>query len=152
MVPGKGSEARLARQHRPSEGMKGARATTHGLWLAFQGESPEDICHVIASEYDYDLMQTVDDIRPDYAFNEICQETVPQAIISALESISFEDAIRNAISLGGDADTLAAIAGPIAEAIHGIPNELKAQVENRYLTGESDMLEIITEIYDLWKL
>ena len=133
--------------HNHPEGMKGARATTHAIWLAFQGERSEDIRQVIASEYDYDLTQTVDDIRPSYAFNEICQETVPQAITCALESISFEEAIRNAISLGGDADTLAAIAGPIAEAMHGIPSELKARVKNHYLAGESDILEIIEEMY-----
>ena len=133
--------------HNHPEGMKGARATTHAIWLAFQGESPEDIRQVITSEYDYDLTQTVDDIRPAYDFNVTCQGTVPQAITCALESESFEDAVRNAISLGGDADTLAAIAGPIAEAMHGIPNELKEPAENRCLTGESNILKIIRELY-----
>ncbi len=133
--------------HNHPEGMKGARATTHAIWLAFQGESPEDIRHIITSEYAYDLTQTVDDIRPNYTFSVISQDTVPQAITCALESISFEDAIRNAISLGGDADTLAAIAGPIAEAMYGIPNELKVQVENRHLTGESEILGIMETMY-----
>ena len=78
------------------------------------------IREVIATEYDYDLTQTVDDMRPDYFFNETCHGTVPQAITCALEADSFEDAVRNAISLGGDSDTLGAIAGPIAEALHGM--------------------------------
>ena len=133
--------------HNHPEGMKGARATTHAIWLAFQGETPEDIRHVIASEYDYDLTQTVDEIRPDYSFDVTCQGSVPQAITCALESVSYEDAIRNAISLGGDSDTLAAIAGPIAEAFHGIPDELKSQTEDRYLSDAPDILEVIQEMY-----
>ena len=127
--------------------MKGARATTHAIWLAFQGESPTDIRKVIASEYGYDLTQTVDEIRPSYLFDVTCQGTVPQAITCALESVSYEDAVRNAISLGGDADTLAAIAGPIAEALHGIPDELKERTESIYLTDAADMLEVLEEMY-----
>ena len=133
--------------HNHREGMKGARATTHAIWLAYQGENPNDIRQVIASEYDYDLTQTVDEIRPDYFFDVTCQGSVPQAITCALESVSYEDAVRNAISLGGDADTLAAIAGSIAEALHGIPDELKAQTETRYLTAVPDILEVIGEMY-----
>ena len=133
--------------HNHSEGMKGARATTHAIWLAFQGESPTNIRQVITAEYSYDLTKTVDEIRPDYAFDVTCQGTVPQAITCALESVGYEDAVRNAISLGGDADTLAAIAGAIAEAMHGIPDEIKRQAEDRYLTEAPDMLEIIHEVY-----
>ena len=133
--------------HNHPEGMKGARATTHAIWLAFRGEDPANIRQAIASEYGYDLTQTVDSIRPDYTFDETCQGTVPQAIICALESVSYEDAVRNAISLGGDADTLAAIAGAIAEAMHGIPDALKRQVEDRYLAEALDILEVIQEVY-----
>ena len=133
--------------HNHPEGMKGARATTHALWLAFHGEDPTDIRQTIASEYGYDLTKTVDEIRPDYAFDVKCQGTVPQAITCALESVSYEDAVRNAISLGGDADTLAAIAGAIAEAMHGIPDALKNQAEDRYLTDAADMLDVIQEMY-----
>ena len=79
----------------------------------------------IEKEYDYDLSRTLDEIRPGYQFNETCQDTVPQAIIAFLESKDFEDAIRNAISLGGDSDTLAAITGSIAEAAYGIPDWIK---------------------------
>ena len=85
--------------------------------------------------------------KPNYAFDETCQGTVPQAITCALESVSYEDAVRNAISLGGDADTLVAIAGAIAEAMHGIPDEIKRQAEDRYLAEASDMLEVIHEVY-----
>lgn len=133
--------------HNHPEGMKGARATTHAICLAFQGDNPEDIRRIIASEYGYDLTQTVDEIRPDYSFDVTCQGSVPQAITCALESVSYEDAVRNAISLGGDSDTLAAIAGPIAEALHGVPDELKEQTETRYLTDAPDILEVIREMY-----
>ena len=133
--------------HNHPEGIKGARATTHAIWLAFQGERSEDIRQVITTEYGYDLTQTVDEIRPDYSFDITCQGTVPQAITCALESASYEDAVRNAISLGGDADTLAAIAGPIAEALHGIPNELKERAESVYLSDFPDILEVIRKMY-----
>lgn len=79
----------------------------------------------IEKVYGYDLSRTLDEIRPTYRFNETCQETISEAIIAFLESPDFEDAIRNAISLGGDSDTLAAITGSIAEAAYGIPDEIK---------------------------
>jgi ADP-ribosylglycohydrolase len=79
----------------------------------------------IPALFGYDLSQTLDDIRPTYRFNESCQETVPQAIIAFLESMGFEDAIRNAISLGGDSDTLAAITGSIAEAAYVVPDWIR---------------------------
>ena len=79
----------------------------------------------IEGEYGYDLSRTLDEIRPGYRFNETCQGTVPQAILAFLESHDFEDAIRNAISLGGDSDTLAAITGSIAEAAYGVPRHIE---------------------------
>lgn len=133
--------------HNHPEGIKGARATTHAIWLAYQAESPAGIRQIITSEYGYDLTQTTDEIRPSYFFDITCQGTVPQAITCALESASYEDAVRNAISLGGDADTLAAIAGPIAEALHGISNELKERAEKRYLSDFPDILEVMREMY-----
>ena len=99
----------------------------------------------IADAYGYDLSRSVDDIRPGYRFNEICQTTVPEAITCALESDSFEDAIRNAVSLGGDSDTLAAIAGPIGEALHGIPADIRAEAEDRYIPA--DILRVVREMY-----
>lgn len=133
--------------HNHPEGIRGARATTHAIWLAYQGEDPAIIREVITDEYYYDLARTVSAIRPGYRFDSTCQGTVPQAITCALESDSFEDAVRNAISLGGDADTLAAIAGPIAEALHGIPEAIIEHVENHYLTDAPDIHEVIRKMY-----
>ncbi len=133
--------------HNHPEGMKGARATTHAIWLAFQNENPDAIRDIISREYGYDFSKSVDEIRPDYSFDVTCQGSVPQAITCALESNSFEDAIRNAISLGGDSDTLAAIAGPIAEAMHRIPEEYIEKVRIDFLSNSSDICEIIDSIY-----
>ena len=133
--------------HNHPEGMKGARATVHAIWLALNGGDPETIRATVAAEYAYDLSRTVDEIRPCYAFNETCQETVPESITCALESTCFEDAIRNAVSLGGDSDTVAAIAGPIAEALHGIPGAIKAQARERYLADARDMVAVMEEMY-----
>ncbi len=134
--------------HNHPEGIKGARATTHAIWLAFQKHTPEHIRRTIEHEYGYDLSRTVDKIRPDYTFDETCQETVPEAITCALESTSFEDAVRNAISLGGDSDTLAAIAGPIAEALHGVPKDLVVRAK-QYLPA--DIIGVIEKLYARWK-
>lgn len=128
--------------HNHPEGVKGAMATADAIFLCrfyFGGycreyeqpindnptECKRRIKDYIEKTYGYKLSQTLDEIRPNYRFNETCQETVPQAIIAFLESRDFEDAIRNAISLGGDSDTLAAITGSIAEAAYGIPNWIK---------------------------
>lgn len=133
--------------HNHPEGIKGARATTYAIWLAYRGVKPETIREIIIADCRYDLTRTVDEIRRDYFFDITCQGSVPPAITCALESESFEDAIRNAISLGGDADTLAAIAGPIAEALHGIPDELIEQTKTFYLSPAPDILKIIQEMY-----
>ena len=133
--------------HDHPEGMKGARATVHAVWLALNGEDPAAIRATVEAEYRYDLSRTVDEIRPDYEYNETCQETVPESITCALESTSFEDAMRNAVSLGGDSDTLAAIAGPIAEALHGIPGEMRAAARERYLGDAPDIAAVIEEMY-----
>ena len=133
--------------HDHPEGVKGAQATTHAIWLAYQGENVATIREVITTEYGYNLTQPVDDIRSDYAFDMTCQGTVPQAITCALESESYEDAVRNAISLGGDSDTLGSIAGGIAEALHGIPEDIKVEAENHFLAKAPDMIELIREMY-----
>ena len=93
--------------------------------------------------FGYDLTGTLDEIRPTYQFNESCQDTVPQAIIAFLESTDFEDAIRNAISLGGDSDTLAAITGSIAEAAYDVPDEIKEK-------ALSFLDKPLTEVYERW--
>lgn len=109
--------------HNHPEGVKGAEATAVAIYLAKTGSTIADIKAHIENHY-YKLNFTLDEIRDDYEFNETCQDTVPQAIKAFLESTNFEDAIRNAISIGGDSDTLAAITGGIAEAYYGVPKEI----------------------------
>lgn len=111
--------------HDHPKGIKGAESTTAAIFLARTGHSKEEIKSYIKREFGYDLSRTLDEIRPAYQFNESCQDTAPQAIIAFLESTDFEDAIRNAISLGGDSDTLAAITGSIAEAAYGVPQWIR---------------------------
>ena len=111
--------------HNHPEGIKGAVAVAHAIFLARHGIDKLDIQQTIDSEYGYDLQRSVDQIRPTYTFDETCQRTVPEAIIAFLESEDYESAVRLAISLGGDADTLACITGSIAEAFYGgVPDEI----------------------------
>ena len=110
--------------HNHSEGLKGAEATAVAIFLARSGKNLLEIRDYITKNY-YPLNFTLDGIRDSYEFNESCQDTVPQALEAFFESNSFEDAIRNAISIGGDSDTLAAITGGIAEAYYGIPTEIR---------------------------
>lgn len=105
--------------HNHPEGIKGAQATATAIYLARTGSTKDDIRQYVEHAFQYDLSKTCDQIRPSYRFDESCQGTVPQAIIAFLESNDFEDAIRLAISLGGDSDTLACITGSIAEAFYG---------------------------------
>ena len=111
--------------HNHPEGIKGAQATAAAIFLARTGCSKQEIRGYIEKKYQYNLHRRLDAIRPVYKFNETCQKTVPEAIIAFLESDSFEDAIRCAVSLGGDTDTLTAIAGSIAEAAYGIPEDIR---------------------------
>ena len=110
--------------HNHPEGMKGAAATAVAIHLARSGKAATEIRAEIARRFGYDLSMSVDEIRPVYRYNETCQDTVPQALVCALEAQDFEDAIRNAISIGGDSDTLAAIAGGVAEACFGVPSAI----------------------------
>ena len=128
------SYAVTAVTHDHPEGIKGAEATACAIYLARTGRSWDEIRTFIEDNY-YRLDFTLDEIRPTYEFNETCQDTVPQAIEAFLESRSFEDAIRNAISVGGDSDTLAVITGSIAEAFYGIPDELKKQAIGQFRFG-----------------
>ena len=104
--------------HNHPEGIKGAQATALAILLARNGESKEDIRQAITGRFGYNLDRTVDEIRPAYAFDVTCQGSVPESIICFLDSTSWEDAVKNAISLGGDADTMACIAGGIAQAFY----------------------------------
>ena len=116
--------------HNHPEGIKGAESTALAIFLARTGSSKETIRARVTDMFGYNLDRTVDDIRPSYRFNESCQETVPEAIVAFLDPDSYEDAIRNAVSLGGDSDTLACITGGIAEAFYGgVPDEITARVE-----------------------
>jgi len=131
--------------HNHPEGIKGALAVSDAVWMALNSARPDAIRAQISATYGYDMNRTVDSIRPDYEFNESCMKTVPEAIICALEACDFEDAIRNAVSLGGDSDTLAAITGSLAEALFTIPDELCKEAVDRL---PQDMRIVIAQMYD----
>ncbi len=126
------SDAVTGVTHNHPEGLKGARAVTAAVFLARQGADMAAILDYIRARY-YPLDFTLDGIRPRYTFDVSCQGSVPQAIEAFAESTGFEDAVRNAVSIGGDSDTIAAIAGSIAEAYYGIPDDLRRQALG-YLT------------------
>jgi len=129
--------------HNHPEGIKGAQATAAIIYLARNGAGKDFLKEFVERSFGYDLSPTLDEMRPDYKFNETCQGTVPQAIISLLESTDFEDAIRNAISLGGDSDTLACITGSMAEAFYGgVPEHITGQALS-YL--DDDLKAVVTQ-------
>ncbi len=131
--------------HNHSEGIKGAQATSFAIYLARQGSSKEEIRDNITKLFEYDLTHNLDEIRPKYGFDESCQGSMPQAIIAFLESGDFEDAVRKAVSLGGDADTLACITGSIAEAFYGqVPPKIKHEVLKRL---PQEFIRIIDKFY-----
>ncbi len=114
--------------HDHPQGIRGAEATATAVYLACHGGTKDEIRRVIHRDY-YPLDFTLDGIRGSYGFDVTCQGTVPQAIEAFLESEDFEDAIRNAVSIGGDSDTLAAITGGIAEAYYGVPDAIRRTAE-----------------------
>lgn len=130
--------------HNHPEGIKGAQATVLAVYLARERRDPAYIRAAVTEFSGYDLERTVDDIRPGYHFDVTCQGSVPEALICALEATSFEDAMRNAISIGGDSDTIAAIAGPLAEARFGIPEDIGTQAWARV---PADMREVMETLY-----
>ena len=130
--------------HNHPEGMRGAAATASAVFLARTGSSRAEIRAYVTEVYGYDLTRSVDEIRPGYVFNETSQRTVPEALTCVLEATSFEDAIRNAISIGGDSDTIAAIAGGIAEAMFGIPDDIANEVWPKL---PLDMRQVLTRLY-----
>lgn len=118
--------------HNHIEGIKGAQATAAAIFLARNGKTKSEIKAYIEEQFGYDLHRTCDEIRPHYQFEESCQRTVPEAIVAFLDSSDFENAIRLAVSLGGDSDTLACITGGIAEAFYKkIPEEIVLQMWQR---------------------
>jgi len=136
------SKVVTATTHNHHEGIKGAEAVVAAIFMARCGFTKSEIRDKIVKNY-YPLNFTIDEIRDTYEFNETCQETVPQAIEAFLESTSFEDAIRTAVSLGGDSDTLAAITGSIAEAYYGVPEAIRDKALE-YLDEE------LLKIYEEW--
>ena len=126
--------------HNHPEGIKGAESTAAVIFLSRTGHSKAEIRAYVEREFGYDLSRTCDEIRPGYFHIESCQQTVPEAITAFLEGTDFEDVIRTAVSLGGDCDTLAAIAGSMAEAFYGVPEELKQQCLSRLDAPLRDLL------------
>lgn len=132
--------------HNHPEGIKGAQATASAIWHARQHHRKAEIKTYIESQFGYDLGERLDDIRRAYQYNETCQESVPQAIVAFLESNSYEDAIRNAISIGGDSDTLACITGGIAEAYYGgVPKHIR---EYALAKLDQHLYKIVTAFMD----
>ncbi len=133
--------------HDHPEGIRGAQAVAAAVYLARTGKAKEQIRDYIQQHY-YDLDFTIDAIRPSYRFDVTCQGSVPQAIVCFLEARDFEDAIRNAISLSGDSDTQAAMAGAIAEAFFGIPEKIQEEALDRLDATLMDYLdECMDQIY-----
>ena len=135
------AEETAAVSHNHPEGIKGAQAVVAAIYLARTGKSKQAIREYIEATSFYDLNFTCDEIRPDYHFNPSCQGTVPEAIVAFLESTDFETAIRLAISLGGDSDTLACITGGIAEAFYGISEDWKIEVLRRLPEAFAEVIE-----------
>jgi hypothetical protein len=128
--------------HNHPEGVKGAQAVALCIFMARNGSTKEEIRAAIQSEFGYNLDFTCDQIRPTYEWNGTCQGSVPQAIVAFLDGSDFEDCVRNAISIGGDSDTIGSITGSIAEAYYGIPQGVKEKAMS-YLPAEFQ--EIIIE-------
>ena len=134
--------------HNHPEGIKGAQATALAVFLARKGENKDSIRDDIERRFNYDLSRTLDDIRPGYRFDVSCQGSVPESITAFLESKDFEDAVRKAVSLGGDSDTMACIAGGIAHAFYGkIPEDIVVNVRERL---PDEFLEIIDRFMEMY--
>jgi ADP-ribosylglycohydrolase len=129
--------------HNHIEGIKGAQAVASVIFLAKNGKTKGEIKEFIETAFGYNLNQSLDSIRETYAFDVTCQGSVPQSILSFLESVDYEDALRNAISLGGDSDTMACMAGGMAQAFYKkIPTEIVSEVKGRL---NNEFLTIIEE-------
>ena len=126
---------------------RGAESTAAAIFLARTGHTKSEIRDYISANFGYDLTRTCDEIRPNYYHVESCQQTVPEAITAFLEGEDFEDVIRTAVSLGGDCDTLTAIAGSIAEGFYGVPKHLKMECRKRL---PQDMLHIL-DLFEIHK-
>lgn len=138
------ADAATSITHNHPDGITSARAVALAIFWARHKTPPQTIATQLTERFGYDLSTTPDDIRPTYRRTESAAGSVPQAIVCALQSTSYEDAIRNAVSIGGDSDTIAAIAGGIAEALHGLPQEI-AQQGWAFLTPE--MQRVMSALY-----
>ena len=135
--------------HNHPEGIKGAQSVALGVLMGRKGSTKKEIKEKIEDLFDYDLSQKLEQIIPNYTYDSTCQGSVPQAIIAFLESADFEDAIRNSISLGGDADTQACITGSLAEAHYqNIPEEISSFVRWRI---EDDLLSVMAQFNSITK-
>ncbi len=134
--------------HDHPDAIAGAQAVALAMWLARAGADAAAIRREVAARFGYDLSPSVDEIRPHYRFDVSAAGTVPQAITCALEATGYEDALRNAISIGGDSDTLACIAGGIAELLFGLPDDI-AETARRHLTD--DLLAVVDRFSDAVK-
>ncbi len=146
------AEARKSAEitHNHEEGIRGAESTASAVFMANQGKSKAEIKKYIEDTYNYDLSRTLDEIRPYYKFDYSCAGSIPEAIIAFLESENYEDAIRKAVSIGGDSDTIACITGGIAQAFYKtIPSEIVTKAKS-YLSAEMlDVLDKFNETYDV---
>ena len=140
------AERTAAVTHNHPEGIRGAQATAAAIYLARAKCDKLEIKTRIEQMFGYDLSESLDSIRDTYIFDVSCQGSVPQSIISFLEAVDFEDAVRNAISLGGDADTMAAIAGGIAEAYWGVPTDIEEQA---LILLDPDLRSIVKAFQDV---
>lgn len=146
------AEARRSAEvtHNHPEGVKGAQAIAAAIFLARQGKDKGEIRQFIEESFGYDLHRTLEQIRPHYYFDVTCQGSVPEAIIAFLESTDYEDAVRNAVSLGGDADTLACMTGGIAQAYYGIiPVDIIEEVRSRL---DPDLLTVVEQFNARYRL
>ena len=136
--------------HNHPEGIKGAQATAAAIFLARRGSSQAEIRDALEQRFGYDLHRSYEDIQPGCSFDESCQRSVPEALICALSATSFEDTIRRAVALGGDADTQAAIAGSMAEALYGgVPADIANEVRARLTPQFRGILDAFQEKYNL---
>jgi len=144
------AERSAAVTHNHPEGIKGAQAVAAAIFLAREEESKDKVKEYIQRNFGYNLWQTLDEIRPYYSFDETCQGSVPQSIIAFLESESYEDAVRKAISIGGDSDTIACITGGIAQAYYKkIPEYIIKEVRNILDSELLKAVDLFNERYGL---
>jgi ADP-ribosylglycohydrolase len=134
--------------HNHPEGIKGAQSIALAIYLARTGFGKEEIRQEIETRFGYDLRRSLDEIRPSYQWDSTCPGSVPESIIAFLESDDFESAVRNAVLLGGDADTMAAISGSIAEAYYGgVPDEIKLEARRRLPPELLSVIDLFASSY-----